>query len=335
MNSTNRKICWVESRNKIITNKAEYLSLDTAETSVFRIHDAFDKADWSKEPTKSLKQLYRERAQQLRDDYDYLVVYFSGGSDSITVVNAFLNNNIKIDEIVINSFPQIDKDILNCNYAKEYLKIRGFQNRITINDLDLNMLNTINHKQVWFNDKRNNYSGLLPGLTRCYADFFEENNLVPYVRRSGNVGHIFGADVPKIREIDNKYYCMINHMEFTNFGLHEKSIPFYIPVEMPEVFIKQAHVLARFMYETNLYREQDCKIVVRDEFNPKMSSAKTGGNPKNQFLKGSESRLILETYFNDHQFKDLYTNSLYKDYLKPKMNKRITGLQKEFLLFEV
>lgn len=335
MDFLKNKICWVERDNKIITHKNAFLSLTNYENTTFRINDAFDKADWTKEPTKSLKQLYKERAQQLRDDYDYLIVYFSGGSDSITMVNAFLNNNIKIDEIVINSFPQINKDVLNCNYAKEYLKLRSFQNKITINNIDMNMLNEINRKQIWFKDERNNFSGLLPGLTRCYIDFFEENNLNSLTRRTGKIGHVFGAEFPKIKTNGKQYYCCINQMEFTNFGLHENSIPFFIPVELPEVFIKQCHVLARYMHVTKLYKEQDCKIVIRDEFTPKMFSAKTSGNPNNQFLAGSESRLILTTYLHDHQFKDLYSNSLYKDYLKPRMNKNIKNLDKRFFLFEV
>jgi hypothetical protein len=41
-----------------------------------------------------LKTLYKERAQQLRDNYDELILYYSGGSDSHNILHTFLQNNI-------------------------------------------------------------------------------------------------------------------------------------------------------------------------------------------------------------------------------------------------
>jgi len=46
-----------------------------------------------------LIDLYKERAQQLRDKYDYLILSYSGGADSDNVLQTFLRNNIKIDEV--------------------------------------------------------------------------------------------------------------------------------------------------------------------------------------------------------------------------------------------
>jgi hypothetical protein len=65
------------------------------------IWDSFDKTRLGKQ---SLKELYKQRAQQLRDKYDYLILAYSGGSDSHNVLMSFLSNNIKIDQIFV-SFP--------------------------------------------------------------------------------------------------------------------------------------------------------------------------------------------------------------------------------------
>jgi hypothetical protein len=54
--------------------------------------------DWTVEPTETLEELYRQRAQQLREKYDYLVLWFSGGSDSDNILHTFVTNNIKLDE---------------------------------------------------------------------------------------------------------------------------------------------------------------------------------------------------------------------------------------------
>jgi hypothetical protein len=64
----------------------------------------------------NLKELYKQRAQQLRDKYDYLMLYFSGGSDSWTVLNTFLENNIKLDHVVVRwSMAAVDKGVYKAN----------------------------------------------------------------------------------------------------------------------------------------------------------------------------------------------------------------------------
>lgn len=49
--------------------------------------------------SKTLFQLYIERAKQLRDNYDYLILAFSGGADSDNILKVFTNNGIELDEI--------------------------------------------------------------------------------------------------------------------------------------------------------------------------------------------------------------------------------------------
>ena len=61
--------------------------------------EVFSAVDWKTEPSMSLNQMYVERAKQLRDQYDYLILAFSGGSDSNEILEIFLQNNIFIDEI--------------------------------------------------------------------------------------------------------------------------------------------------------------------------------------------------------------------------------------------
>jgi hypothetical protein len=60
----------------------------------------FSSYDWTKEPDASILELYRQRAQQLRDQYDYVILNYSSGADSQTVLDAFINNDIKLDEVV-------------------------------------------------------------------------------------------------------------------------------------------------------------------------------------------------------------------------------------------
>lgn len=61
--------------------------------------EVFASLDWSKDPPYTLPQVYAERARQIREQYDYVLLMYSGGADSENMLNAFLTNGIKIDEI--------------------------------------------------------------------------------------------------------------------------------------------------------------------------------------------------------------------------------------------
>jgi hypothetical protein len=72
------------------------------EFPIFYANNAvYDRVNWMYEPEESWASLCRQRAEELRSKYEYLILGFSGGTDSITVYNTFRQNNIKIDEIVI------------------------------------------------------------------------------------------------------------------------------------------------------------------------------------------------------------------------------------------
>ena len=50
----------------------------------------FSSYDWTVEPEENILELYRQRAQQLRDKYDYIILIYSGGADSETILQSFI-----------------------------------------------------------------------------------------------------------------------------------------------------------------------------------------------------------------------------------------------------
>ena len=62
-------------------------------------YSVFDQCCKKPRTNVSLLELYRLRALQLREQYDYLILAFSGGADSDNILQAFINNNIKLDEL--------------------------------------------------------------------------------------------------------------------------------------------------------------------------------------------------------------------------------------------
>ena len=67
----------------------------------FCMGELYDNYDWTVEPKGSWNDVLKEHAQELRDTYKYIRLWYSGGSDSQTVLNTFINNGIHLDEIGI------------------------------------------------------------------------------------------------------------------------------------------------------------------------------------------------------------------------------------------
>jgi len=331
----NELFCVEYEGNKYNTRK-DILELPNNNKAILHINSVFENIDWTKEPTKSLKQLYKERAQQIRDMYDYLILYFSGGSDSITVLNTFLDNDIPLDEVVINSFYQIDHSVLCCDYAQTYLKKRMFRGKITVNMISLDVMEKINRKNLWEHNK--NFTGLLHNATRFNIDFFEKTDFQKITRRTGKIAHIFGAHYPTVNKVNNSFYAILSVDILTLPAIISDNVPFFTTHQMPELLVKQSHVLARFMHKNNVYTENECKISIRDEVNEKIITPKTGGNVEYIIKPGSESSYVINTYKKEEKFIDAY-----KDILKPIVKQKfsgssasnILGINKSFLLFGV
>lgn len=61
--------------------------------------DFYNTFDWTKEPEETLNELYYRKAKSLREKYDYLVLMYSGGSDSSNILDIFCRYNVHLDEI--------------------------------------------------------------------------------------------------------------------------------------------------------------------------------------------------------------------------------------------
>jgi hypothetical protein len=89
--------------NKIFNHKIFALQEATRTGQTIRWHfndNVFGKLDWKQNPNVPILELYRMRAQQLRDRYKYIICAWSGGGDSTTICESFLENGIHLDEIL-------------------------------------------------------------------------------------------------------------------------------------------------------------------------------------------------------------------------------------------
>lgn len=228
----------------------------------------FDQHDWTREPIESLPQLYAQRAQQLRERYDYLILHFSGGSDSAQIIETFIDNNIHLDEVLIRgSFDQVDKSytgILTAkdNYAEcltqsvplaQWVKDNHMPHlRITLKETSQLINDYLGKNPNWIEHSGGvltphiHTKGTLETMAPHYQDLAE---------RGLRVAHIYGADKPRIYRHKNVFYTKWQDVPIMSFNvLRNNDLPypqytecFYWGKNAIQLQIKQLHTLKNYI----------------------------------------------------------------------------------------
>ena len=251
--------------NKIFNNRLLALqeASQTNKTVSWHFNDeVFSQLDWSSRPGVNINELYRLRAQQLREKYEYLIVAWSGGADSTTIIDTFLNNNILLDEIVIawpvsqtrgKYTPNSSLDPTNMNSEWDYAiqpkldKIASqFPHvKITICDymaeLDKNVVleNLIDISPKYSYTTLQKYEAI---------DKILQNRCEKYK----NTACIFGSTPIDVILLDDTYLAAIHidttmhsgpKSDYARSGYPRRIELFYSSPDLPEIMIEQAHLI--------------------------------------------------------------------------------------------
>lgn len=223
-------------------------------------HNVWNNFDRSLLGKSDLDDLYKDRAIQLRDTYDYLILYYSGGADSHNVLMTFINNNIPLDEICVkwpkalsdNKFyipNNIDKSARNYwsewDFAikpslqwisKNYPKIK-----ITIKDY------VASPDKIKIGPLFEKMNFIRPGgmlLNSIVSD--SEKNI-----KFQKIAHIYGIDKPLIASENDKFYMFFYDMHLDQ-AVHSDLNPdgtecFYWTKNMPLLAFEAANKLVSFV----------------------------------------------------------------------------------------
>lgn len=260
--------------NKLILNKANALLEAQASNVKARWvfnDNVYGRYDWTVPIETPLKELYRRRAQQIRDQYDYLMLYYSGGADSTNALHAFIDNNIFLDEIVMqhptlndNELNNYDTD--NNNYFSE-LKYAAMPHLDKVKhllhpDTKIKFLNqtidtvSIFSDQYWF-EKYPLGTMITPAGAGRQISAILDPDLDGLYEAGKTVCQIYGVDKPLVFvEGEDDYFAVFRdsnatHAVPTDFELGELASKyfhlefFYWTPDMPEIVIKQAQEIKK------------------------------------------------------------------------------------------
>jgi len=244
--------------------EANRLQLPISQIEWYFNDKEFSSLDWSIEPLQSLNDLYKLRARQIREKYDYVIVMCSGGADSTNVVYSFLENGFHIDEIIasaplsgLRDWQDKSNDISPENTISETklaqipflqeIEQKYPQVKITLNDYFEDILN---YKDTDWLIRSTDFPH--PTTVARY-DIEKLPHLQKLAETDKKVGVVYGIDKPIINIKDGKIYNTIPDnavnvpIEFAKFENYSIEL-FYYAYSLPELLIKQCHMLARWLY---------------------------------------------------------------------------------------
>lgn len=252
----------------IYTSKVEaiYKANESKKDITWNFHDdVFAATDWTTEPEETLDSFYKTRAQQIRNKYDYIVLFCSGGADSTNMLYSFLKNGIHVDEVVagaplsgLNRWQDNNNDLSAENTISETrlaqlplmkeVSEKWPKVKVTIHDYFEDMINFKEDEWLW---KSDDY--IHPTFAARYKLDRDEYNHLKKIADSGKtIGFVYGLDKPFIVEDCGLYLVAIRDQIVSN-GFNALAHPmshvelFYYTPDLPRMIVKQAHIVAKFI----------------------------------------------------------------------------------------
>lgn len=223
----------------------------------------FKNYNWKLEPSQSLEQLYKERAQRIRDSYDYIVLWYSGGADSRCMLEAFVSNDIKVDEIANFVSYDADKDkhsVLNeeiffnavhhINEIKElYPDIKHRVVDISQIISDIYLRPDVKFEHIY------NIKGIMSAnsLARSYIREYV-NDYKSIIDSGKRMCFLWGAEKPRLLKINGSWNtCFLDVFSETNLRLQTMDKVgyfdewFFWAPDAASIVAKQSHLLMKAM----------------------------------------------------------------------------------------
>ena len=354
--------------NKFFFNKAECLkyasSIKNYRVSYTFMDFAYRTLNWNIEPSETLEELYKLRAQQLRSTYDYLILFYSGGADSTNILNTYMDNGIHLDEVVtcypisviektISSFTPTDTDKKNVMFeytlaAQPKLKelsTRYPNTKITVLDystLALDMIITDNLNKVF-------QAGL--AADPYHISHYYVGREMRKISETRSVCAIAGIDKPRLMYdmINKKFGCTFHDLNtiFGNFsnesfnGYIPKIEYFYYTSSLPTLMQKQCFILKNAfinMGMTNPVTAKNFLIKIKDNkyliYNSHTSLFRTILYPTWNDSTWQADKDTTNFFYQSNSnwyHTDKFTDKRQRDYYSGQVSELVNGISEVFI----
>ena len=208
--------------------------LKTKQPIHFHAPEEYNTFDFSIEPNETWATLLKNEAIKLRETYQFIKLWYSGGADSHLILTTFIENNIHIDEICCmkSGFENADYEI--SNYAEPFLKTIQEQ----IPKTKISIINpTISDYENYYNKEfTKNTAGW--GYS-CFRLIYHDELIKDHNQREGLV-NVFGAEAPIILKKNNNWYTY-----WLDASIEPNLNKYNFFANNPAIHSKQCHMLLK------------------------------------------------------------------------------------------
>ena len=236
--------------------------------------DVYQLQDWQGPIKRSLEDLYQSRARQLRAKYDYLVLSFSGGSDSWTALDAFRTSGTHLDEVLVRWPKNATQNLYTAdpnnrhpsNILTEWdlaiapvlttLQQQMPKTKITVVDWSENIVRTELSDQSWIDRIPQDYLNVGAGLKWTVISDTERK----HIDKGLKTCFISGIDKPQLFIDDGKVYCYF--LDKLANGFYNANLArdqgrncehFYWTPDMPEITVEQSkHIFLNLKFAPHM-----------------------------------------------------------------------------------
>lgn len=205
-----------------------------------------------------LTELYRLRAQQLRDQCDYLILAYSGGADSDNILEICLRNNIRIDEIVVeqslklfeknNFVPSTDKNYQNWP-SEWYFVVKPRLDEIS--KLYPHIKITIIDSSENFDVDDDEYTSRMASVPSSYVVVRRQRSWDTFIRdrrdKHNSVILMAGLDKCHVAVSKGTYGFSINDVAASAVTVADVEFFYWTP-DMPEIVVEQARRIWDYLH---------------------------------------------------------------------------------------
>jgi hypothetical protein len=256
-----------------------------------------------------LWELYKQRARQIREAYDYVVLWYSGGSDSHNILHSWLAADCKIDEIAVtwnykgsktrqsHYNAEVDRVVLP---DIEELKKQGYDFKfrlIDISQLSLDTVNEFGYNFVYYVNRSMSVNSAAKSLLRDKIDDYKR-----IIDSGKKMCFVWGIEKPCVSLLSNRY--VFNFSDAIDGGSINPYVQnrffngwydelFYWSPDFPLLPIKAAHVLKNFLrtcHDPNCYQDNPSYY----GFNQILQ----------QYIKVETVKTLIYPYWNNNIFCD-------------------------------
>lgn len=223
---------------------------------------------WKVEPPETIQELRRQRALQIREKYDNIILMFSGGTDSTPILRTFVENKIPLNQILIGvndtwaDMRNKEHNEIIVPLLKEYLQAHNYETEVVVHVVPAYLEE---HARGWKTWK----GGSVPILTPTGFQAVMKNDVLNFSKETSNTCAIFGREKPTVVVQDDQWcWISLDKMLFCQeTDLNNEHLPveeFYLTDDFPQLQIKMAWLMARYL-ESVCPEEKDRETLLKSQ----------------------------------------------------------------------